>query len=253
MRNRYIFPERGASSFSDLPVQMLRVLGAGGAFGFEELHSACNWVWLYDWFPPSGQKPSSDFRCAPTAWGHRHLEDFCALPVVWTESRLTSPGVNGSVLWRLPFNYFASEWCWEPMVDHLWDIWIIMLHPQWLLTSFEMECFYWIIIYKLTAIYQNIVVVIKIKLQWQDLPLHELTRACSGLSGFAGQNQYSEMAPSRWGLGILTRVLWCTPITRSFPYHNSLIWPYYKREMNNNCCVLFVTFLCFNSSCCCCC
>ena len=51
-----------------------------------------------------------------------------------------------SIVAGLLFNYFASEWCWVPMLDHLWDIWIIMLHPQWLLTSFEMECFYGIII-----------------------------------------------------------------------------------------------------------
>ena len=99
LRNRYIFPERGVSSFSELPIQMIQVLGADGAFGFEELHSACHWAWLYDWFPPSGQKPSSDFRRAPIARGHRHLENFCALPVVWTGSRLMSSGMNGSVLW----------------------------------------------------------------------------------------------------------------------------------------------------------
>lgn len=40
LKNRYLFPEKGAPRFSDMPIQTLQVLGAGGAFGLEELHHA---------------------------------------------------------------------------------------------------------------------------------------------------------------------------------------------------------------------
>ena len=29
-----------------------------------------------------------------------------------------------SIVAGLLFNYFASEWCWVPMLDHLWDIYL---------------------------------------------------------------------------------------------------------------------------------
>ena len=75
--------------------------GAGGWWSFWLWGAAqCLQLSLAVWLvPPSAQKPSSDFRRAPIARGHRHLEDFYALPMVWTESRLMSSGVNGSVLW----------------------------------------------------------------------------------------------------------------------------------------------------------
>ena len=146
LRNRYMVPEWAVSSFSDLPVQMLQALG-WWSFWLQGA-SKCLQLSLAVWLVPSlSSETILRFQTCSHSLRSQAPRGFLCSP----------PGVNReqvdvircqwfSLVAGLLFNYLSSEWCWVPVLDHLWDIWIIMLHPGWLLTSFEMECFYWIII-----------------------------------------------------------------------------------------------------------